>query len=1072
VSRSKRGALLGTTLVVALMAHTRLVALGSEKRLTQFVHTAWTPRDGAPSDIRQIEQTPDGYLWLLSGRDVYRFDGLRFTLWSPPAAWSARLADHVRGNLLVTRDGAIWMSIGPGLARVDEGQFAWTPLPIERHRTIDSLVEEDEHGLLLVVHQDGVYRFDRATGRVRRLADADGIGPESIGTGTPFRLWADRDRTIWLVVASRWKGATSVLQGENMPPARYETESGVLYKRKGDTAFRATDVKLGTVGSFAHAPDGSIWVAETTRAVRMFRDADGRFLPPSPEVYVGAAALAVDRHGSLWIPSLGDGLRRVADPARVGAVAIGQWGKAAETYTEEHGLSGDVLFTAFEDREGNVWIGGANGIDRFRDVRLVEFTAKEGVRLNVMPGFAVIAPGRGAGVTVASGTLQGQIFHLDHSGRLTGGALYMERMNDAPKDCIGPPGDRSNVVEVIYRAPDGILWAAGHRLFKQIGDAWTCIQFPLPERTLEVSAMTAARGGGLWLGSAQGELWRYRLDGSVSRVSRSGATRRQRVAVILEAEDGSVWIGGSAGLARIVNGEVHAIQDQPGLPRGVTRAAFTGSGVDLWVLGLNGLAIVRDERVSVPDGLTRVPLTGCWSAVGDGTAVWFNCRHGLVKIETRELDALARSPDHVPEYLLLEAADDLRSSPMPGVTSGSIARSDDGRIWFLTQKGLGYVHPQYQDRPHVIPHVAITAARTGDRTMDAGSFATLEPLASELRIAFTGISLSHPERLRFRYRLDGVDRDWRETGERAVSYNNLSAGTYRMRVMAADYLGVWSDREATWSFAIAPRWYERWWFRLSMIIAGAFVIWLAVKAGFARQAARLRREFAVQLDERARIAGELHDTLLQGFQGAALQLHSLAASVGIGRASGSAERTRLDAVLQELHVVLDDGRRAIWAIRDSTTPGACDLRTAFTRVADQLDASRVTFHVSEDGRPRELNPVSRDILFRLGREALNNAFRHANARRIELQLHWEPRLLRMIVRDDGVGMDEDISRRGREGHFGLVGMRERAERLGATFVLRSTRGAGTDISVAVPAHRIYLRPLRPWFRRVSVSSRM
>ena len=1054
MSRSRQGALSCTALIV-LLAQVRLPALDPEKRLTQFVHTAWTPRDGAPSEIRQIVQTPDGFLWLSTGREVYRFDGLRFELWAPPPEWVDRLADGLRGSLLVTSDGALWMSIGAGLARIRDGQFAWMPLPIERRRVVVSLVEEDEHHLLLVAGEDGAYRFNRATGESRRLSAADGLP-----AGMPFKLWRDRDATIWLVMRSMWKGATSLQRSAAGPGGRYVTENGVVFRPRGHERFQPTDAKLGTVGSFAQASDGTIWVAETARSIRIFRTADGRFLPPSLEVYVGALGLVVDSHGSLWIPSLGDGLRRVADPRALGTAVVGKWAREAEAFTEDHGLSGDVLYDAFEDREGNVWLAGTNGLDRFRDVRLAEFTAKEGVRLNLGSRFAVLAPDDRTGVTVASGTLEGLLFHVTRSGRITGDAVYVDTLVGDFKECVGPAGDSANRVNAIHRAPDGTLWAAGNRLFMRTAtaSAWRCLPLKSPEGALQVTAMAAARDGGLWLGTSHGELWRYRTDGSLSR---TGSAVRQRVTVMLELEDGTVWLGGDGGLARFRNGDVLEVRQPQGLPRGGAYTLFTGSAGDLWVLGPGGLAIVRDGRVVAPVAMNGVPSAGCWSAVRDGPDIWFNCRHGLLKIASGELDAVAQGAEHAPAYVLLDAADDLRSAPIQGATSHSITRSGDGRIWFLTQKGLGYVDPQRLGRPRLPPHVSIASARTAGRTLDVGSSPTLQPLSSDLEIAFTAVSLSHPERLHFRYRLDGADEDWRETRERSVSYDNLSAGDYRLRVIAANYLGVWSDREAMWTFSIAPHWYERWWFRLVVSVFVAVLVWLAAKAGFARQAAGLKREFSVQLEERTRIAGELHDTLLQGFQGATLQLHSLATKL----APGSVERSRLDAVLEELRVVLDDGRKAIWAIRESTL--ICpDLKTAFTRVADHVGESRPAFHLTEEGRAREMNPVLRDILFQLGREALMNAFQHSHAHNIRMNLRWEPRLFRMTVVDDGVGIADSIRSSGRDGHFGLAGMRERAERLGAAFDLRSAPGSGTEISVSVPARSIYLQSITPWYRRL------
>jgi signal transduction histidine kinase len=267
------------------------------------------------------------------------------------------------------------------------------------------------------------------------------------------------------------------------------------------------------------------------------------------------------------------------------------------------------------------------------------------------------------------------------------------------------------------------------------------------------------------------------------------------------------------------------------------------------------------------------------------------------------------------------------------------------------------------------------------------------------------------------------------------------------------------EQEAIWSLSLAAQWYERWWFRLSVFAVILLLIWLETHIAVSRQTAKLRREFSVQLGERTRTAGELHDTLLQGFQGAILQLHSLATKL----TPDSPERKHLERVLSDVQDVLNDGRKSIWALRESTTTGP-DLHAAFTRVANHFGAASPTFQLTEEGDPRPMNPIQRDILYLLGREALMNAFRHSGGRQIQMNLYWEPQWFRFVVRDDGVGIPEGTRTQGREGHFGLAGMQERAGQLGARFDIRSSPGRGTEVSVAVPAASIDLQPSRPKYR--------
>jgi signal transduction histidine kinase len=590
------------------------------------------------------------------------------------------------------------------------------------------------------------------------------------------------------------------------------------------------------------------------------------------------------------------------------------------------------------------------------------------------------------------------------------------------------------------------------------GKWWRCLSLATSAGALDVASMTAANGGGLWLGTLSRGLWRYHTDGSLTRAA---DTAGDAITVVLAQKDGTVWFGGPRGVTRLRGAEVLEFNESKGLPRGGVDALIEGSHGELWVLGPTGLAAVIDGRVIVPPVFSRTPVAGCWSGVRDETSVWLHCPQGLLRIADRELDEVVRHADHTLEYDQFDASDDLHSFPIRGGTSSSIVRSADGRIWFLTRKGLGYVDPGRLVRPAFPPPVYIDAARAGDTAFAIDATSPLPPLSDALEIYFTAISLSHPERLHFRYRLDGADQEWKETRDRSVSYSNLSAGDYRLHVMAANYLGVWSDREAVWAFTIAPRWNETWWFRISIAVFVAALVWGATRVGFAQQAASLKREFGVQLAERTRIAGELHDTLLQGFQGTTMQLHVLATRL----LPESPERRRLNTVLGEVQTVLDEGRNAIWAIRESATTGP-DLRASFARVAAHANVAAPVFHLTEEGEPRPMNPIQRDILYQLGREALRNAYEHSGAQQIDMHLCWEPRVFRMSVRDNGIGIDDGIRSVGRDGHFGLAGMRERAARLGAAFDLRSAPGRGTELSVSVPAGSIYLHPMVPWHRHV------
>ena len=317
----------------------------------------------------------------------------------------------------------------------------------------------------------------------------------------------------------------------------------------------------------------------------------------------------------------------------------------------------------------------------------------------------------------------------------------------------------------------------------------------------------------------------------------------------------------------------------------------------------------------------------------------------------------------------------------------------------------------------------------------------IPPRPQRVTLSYAGVSLSVPERVRFRYRLDGFDQDWSDpVATREAAYTNLGPGAYQFRVTASNSDGLWNGSEATLRFAIAPAPWQTWWVQLLGVVAAGLLA-RAVHVWRLRQATRrLNTLFEERLAERTRIAQELHDTLLQGFLSASLQLHVAVDELP----EGAPEKPRLGRVLQLMRQVTLEGRNALRGLR-SGTGSADDLEQAFSRIGQELALPDAThYRVFLEGSPRSLNPVIRDEAYRIGREAVVNAFRHARAGNIEVELAYGANGLRVAVRDDGCGMDAAVLHSGREGHWGLSGMRERAERIGARLKLSSAAGAGTE----------------------------
>jgi signal transduction histidine kinase len=307
--------------------------------------------------------------------------------------------------------------------------------------------------------------------------------------------------------------------------------------------------------------------------------------------------------------------------------------------------------------------------------------------------------------------------------------------------------------------------------------------------------------------------------------------------------------------------------------------------------------------------------------------------------------------------------------------------------------------------------------------------------------------------VRFRYRLDGFDREWSDpVAERQAIYTNLAPGHYRFRVIASNSDGVWNGVETTLPFEIQPLFWQTTWFTLAALASAAAGGWGLYRLRVRQVARRLGARFDERLAERTRIAQELHDTLLQGFVGATMQLH-----VAVDTLPRDAPaRASLGRVLELMRRVIDEGRHAVRGLRSSST-ARHDLEQAFAGVQQEVGNSGAAYRVIVEGRPRPLKPIVRDEVYRIGREGLVNAFRHSGATHIEIELEYGARELCVLVRDDGRGVDAEVLRAGRDGHWGLTGMRERAKRIGGTLKIRSRAEAGTEVELRVPARVAFER---------------
>jgi signal transduction histidine kinase len=426
---------------------------------------------------------------------------------------------------------------------------------------------------------------------------------------------------------------------------------------------------------------------------------------------------------------------------------------------------------------------------------------------------------------------------------------------------------------------------------------------------------------------------------------------------------------------------------------------------------------------------------------------------------------LLRDPTRAVSFQRFDFRDGLPGAGQMNWTCSTAVEASDGRLWFATDDGLGWIDPDRIQTNELPPPVAVRSINTDHAAFDAAHNPRLPKGTSRLRIDYTALSLSIPERVQFRFRLEGYDEAWRDAGTRRTAfYTGLRPGSYRFQVVAANNDGVWNTQGAAAGFSIAPAFYQTNWFAVCCVLAVAGALWLSYLMRVRQVAGRLQKLHDERVDERMRIAHELHDTLLQGFLSASMQLHVASESIPTELPA----KAHVRRVLSLMDNVIGDGRNAVRDLRSHANGSAPELEHAFTRIQQELiGADAVDFRVVVNGRVRRLQPVVRDEVFRIGRESLANAFRHARAQSIEAELHYLAGALRVVVRDDGRGIDPEVLRAGRDGHWGLAGMRERSQRLGARLMVRSRVGSGTEVELIVPGRIAFADGASPgWFDRL------
>ena len=898
--------------------------------------------------------------------------------------WSAlgetRLPVGAVTALISARDRSLWIGVN---GRMPLGQIKDGKLTLYGER--DGFT--GLYTLSLLEDHDGTIWAGTIQGLFRRQGDGwHKFGQQDgLGEGSVTAIHEDRQRRVWVA-----------------------TLTGVFRKDPGHDRFEQIDVI--TVSSnvwqgFSEDAAGTVWISDFSEGFRVpgttARPAAGK-----PRRGWGVELLH-DRRGNLWVGTQGQGLWRVRE-------RDSQTRESVDVITVDDGIASNAVYSLLEDREGNVWMGSLAGLQRLTPHRVTP------IKDLPIPRALEVTPDGSVWVGTAAGLVR-----FTSAGR----KLYTE--------ADGLPG---SVVLGLFADQRGDLWVSAERGVARFSQERFSSLLMVPgSQTQRIINITGA-GDTLWLRDFSLRLFRWR-SGQLKPADDIPEVHRRGASSIHAGKSGNLWIGSSGGklVVRSRQGDVQTYE--PGIGNIGTVLEDTRGAV--WIGGEDGLSRFENGR------FTRITRQNGFSGeiksiVEDGLGfVWIGNGSGLLRLDPSEIDKVAETPNYQVRYRLFNTADGVAGVPFSeGSRSG--LRALDGRLWFITSSGVTIIDPRNIGQAPTPPSVRIESIAADTRSFDPALPLELPARTSHLQIGFAALTLSDPVRVRYRYRLDGYDRDWVDAGAaRQATYTNLSPRQYQFRVMASGGDGAWGEPSTALTFGIQPMFYQTGWFYFVCSLSAFLVVYVSWRL----HVRQVRRQFALVLAERIRMSRAIHDTLLQGLAALALQVDDLSHADDL---SSQAGRNRIRRIRRQVEDYIRQARRSILDLRTPTLASR-DLPQAIREAAERVIAGRpVELDVTVKGTPHTYAASVEEQLLLIGQEAVNNAVLHGQARRVAVELNYGDDQMSLRVADDGCGFDPEAALQA-PGHYGLVSMRERAEQVRGRITIASTPGSGTEIETVVPA---------------------
>ncbi len=971
-------------------------ALDPNRMMSQYVHEKWTADRGLPSGhVLSIAQTPDGYLWIGTDNGLVRFDGFSFQSVSFLPVGLPPNAPVL--GLITDADGSLLVRLaGTVVLLKSAGKFASLSSEVGLSASyVTAMWKEDNGGVFFSDLVSGTVRFHGKTVEVlARPGSLPGAPLVTSLTETP-------DGKLWIGTLG----------------------TGLFYVTRGQVTRVTAGLPESKVNCMLSVGPNELWVGTDKGLFRW----NGRVLSRGglsarfDELQV--LTLLRDHDSNVWVGT-SRGLLRI---------------NAKGVFSDENSLGGNGAVNAlFEDREGNLWVGGTNGLERIRNSAFVTYSQVAGLPSETNGPVYADAQNR-----IWSASTDGGLYWLEN-----GHAETVRAAGLAKDEVYAIAGNNRDIW--VGRQRDGLT-----RLRYSNSNSGMIAQTYTTRNGLvqnSVYTVYQSHDRAVWAGTLSGGVSRFK-DGKFLTYTTANGIASNTVNSISETGNETMWFATPNGISSLSDGKWKTFTASDGLPSNSVNCLFKDSAGLLWIGTSEGLAFFSASHVQAPGKLPE-SLRGQVFGIAEDKNGWFwvaTANH-VLRVRRDKLIAGNVEQSDLREYA---SEDGLLSSG--GVKrSQSVVSDFSGRIWFSLSRGLSVADPS-----HLTENSAPAIAHIEGISVDGTSLEVKDSIrvpAFQKRITFkyTGLSLAAPERVRFRYFLEGFDRTWSApSADREAVYTNLNAGVYSFRLMACNSDGLWNGAETVLRFEIEPVFWKTAWFGLSCVTVFLALLWTYHQLRLRQLQRQFNIGFEARVSERLRIARELHDTLLQSFHGILLRFQTVSNELAEGKI-----KQKLDSAIDLAENAITEGRDAVQGLRSSTTV-TNELAVAISAVAKELAGNETNqncpvFRVDVEGAPRDLHPILRDEVYRIATEALSNAFRHAHANRVEVEIHYDVHRLRLRVRDDGRGIDSQfLSDKGRAGHWGLHGMRERAKIIGGNLEVWSSAQSGTEVELTIPASAAY-----------------